>query len=90
MLCATNLYFLLIKGYNYYNKMKEMNVGESMKVKSKTTKLLLEILTIAILVVIVALSFLADLSFYNISECFLLRMQEHNLKIIYETLLRQF
>ena len=27
-----------------------------------------------ILVVIVALSFLADLSFYNISECFLLRI----------------
>lgn len=45
-----------------------------MKVKSKTTKLLLEITTIAILVVIVALSFLADLSFYNISECFLLRI----------------
>lgn len=46
-----------------------------MKVKSKTTKLLLEILTIAILVVIVALSFLADLSFYNISDYFVLRIK---------------
>ena len=50
-------------------------MGGYMKIKSKTTKLILEIITIIILIAIVALSFLADLSFYNISDYFLLRIK---------------
>lgn len=49
-------------------------MGEYMKIKSKTTKLL-EIITIIFLIAIVVLSFLADLSFYNISDYFVLRIK---------------
>ena len=50
-------------------------MGGYMKIKSKTTKLLLEIITIIILIAIVVLSFLADLSFYNILDYFVLRIK---------------